>query len=413
MRILLLNCVYGNGSTGKIVADTRSFLVENDIKTYVGYGNFESNQVNNIEKFGLTWETKLYSILSKLGYPQYASSPLSTYRLIKYINKVRPDVVHLHCMNGYCVNVFILLRYLSKKHIKTIITHHAEFYYTANCEHAYECNHFYMQECRHCIRPRYATKSRTMICPSHFSWKQMKKAFSGFNKQDLIFTAVSPWVKQRAMLSPLVDTFPCFVVGNGLDTSVFYHRQKKAFTVAEIKKSGFPNVVLHVTAAFIPDDKDNIKGGYYVVELAKSMPTVAFVVVASYCSIDSELPSNVFVVGSITDQNELAEYYSSCDVTLLTSKKETFSMVTAESLCCGTPVVGFKAGGPESITLDDYSFFADYGDLGKLKEYLLTISCRNYVREDIVKEARKKYAKEVMVKGYLELYKNLISNETK
>lgn len=413
MRILLLNCVYRNGSTGKILADTRSFLIESDVNTYVGYGNFESKEVGNIEKFGLKWETKLYSILSKLGYPQYASSPLSTYRLIKYIKKVRPDVVHLHCLNGYCVNVFQLLKYLSRKHIKTVVTHHAEFYYTGNCEYAYECDRFNTQECQSCIRPRYATKSRTMICTSHFSWKQMKRAFSEFDRQDLIFTAVSPWVKQRSMLSPIVNTFPCIVVMNGLDTSVFYHRQKKALEIVEIKKLGFPNVVLHVTAAFVPNDKEHIKGGYYVVELAKSMPTVAFVIIASYSNVDVELPANVFVVGSMADQNMLAEYYSSCDVTLLTSKKETFSMVTAESLCCGTPVVGFKAGGPESITLENYSFFADYGDLESVKYYLLTALSKKYVREDIAKEAHKKYAKEVMAQGYLELYKNLLCNETK
>lgn len=413
MRILLLNCVYRNGSTGKILADTRSFLIESDVNTYVGYGNFESKEVGNIEKFGLKWETKLYSILSKLGYPQYASSPLSTYRLIKYIKKVRPDVVHLHCLNGYCVNVFQLLKYLSRKHIKTVVTHHAEFYYTGNCEHAYECDRFYTQECQYCIRPRYATKSRTMICTSHFSWKQMKRAFSEFDRQDLIFTAVSPWVKQRSMLSPIVNTFPCIVVMNGLDTSVFYRRQKKALEIVEIKKLGFLNVVLHVTAAFLPNDKEHIKGGYYVVELAKSMPTVAFVIIASYSNVDVELPANVFVVGSMADQNMLAEYYSSCDVTLLTSKKETFSMITAESLCCGTPVVGFKAGGPESITLENYSFFANYGDLESLKDYLLTALSKKYVREDIAKEAHKKYAKEVMAQGYLELYKNLLCNETK
>ena len=143
------------------------------------------------------------------------------------------------------------------------------------------------------------------------------------------------------------------------------------------------------------------------------MRTVAFVIIASYSNVDVELPANVFVVGSMADQNMLAEYYSSCDVTLLTSKKETFSMVTAESLCCGTPVVGFKAGGPESITLENYSFFANYGDWESLKDYLLTALSKKYVREDIAKEAHKKYAKEVMAQGYLELYKNLLCNETK
>jgi glycosyltransferase involved in cell wall biosynthesis len=37
-------------------------------------------------------------------------------------------------------------------------------------------------------------------------------------------------------------------------------------------------------------------------------------------------------------------------------------MIVAESLCCGTPVVGFKAGGPESIAIDDYCVFVQFLD---------------------------------------------------
>ena len=58
----------------------------------------------------------------------------------------------------------------------------------------------------------------------------------------------------------------------------------------------------------------------------------------------------------VEDQSELAAFYSLADVTLLTSEKETFSMVCAESLCCGTPVVGFQAGAPEGISLPAVSY---------------------------------------------------------
>lgn len=79
------------------------------------------------------------------------------------------------------------------------------------------------------------------------------------------------------------------------------------------------------------------------------------------------------MLGKITDQELLAKYYSMADVTLLTSKKETFSMVTAESLCCGTPVVGFKAGAPEQIAIKEFSEFVEYGDLNSLYNKMLVI----------------------------------------
>ena len=91
MKVLLLNCVYIQGSTGKIVVDTREYLIRNGIDTFVGYGNFLSEKTEKVFKFGTKWETKLFSILSKLGYAQYASSPVATYRLLHYIDEVCPS----------------------------------------------------------------------------------------------------------------------------------------------------------------------------------------------------------------------------------------------------------------------------------------------------------------------------------
>ena len=46
-------------------------------------------------------------------------------------------------------------------------------------------------------------------------------------------------------------------------------------------------------------------------------------------------------------------------------------MICAESLCCGTPVIGFRAGAPERIALKEYSDFVQYGDLNSLKEKVM------------------------------------------
>ena len=404
MKVLLLNCVFIHGSMGKIVADTREYLIRNGIDTFVGYGNFLSENTDKVFKFGSKWETKFFSLLSKLGYAQYASSPIATHRLIRYINTINPDVVHLHCMNGYCVNLFALLTYLASKKIYTVVTHHAEFYYTGNCGHAFDCDGFIVNECKGCAYPKIATNSRTCICPAHYSWKRMYNAFRSFDKNNLVFTAVSPWVKLRSSQSPIVNKFDCHVVNNGLETSVFHRRQTSTFTAI---KEGYQFSVLHVTAAFIPQDKDNIKGGYYVVEIAKRMPNVKFIIAASYVKVDTQLPDNILVYGSVSDQDKLAELYSACDATLLTSKRETFSMVTAESLCCGTPIVGFKAGGPETIALDKYSRFVEYGDIASLEKVLSEVLKTRYDHEIMSQEAQSVYSKERMASEFLNIYKDL------
>ena len=83
-------------------------------------------------------------------------------------------------------------------------------------------------------------------------------------------------------------------------------------------------------------------------------------------------------------------------------------MVTAESLCCGTPVVGFKAGGPETIALLEWSCFVEYGDAEELHKQLL--HCLNRAREwdEAAKRACEAYSADTMCRDYVEQYRMLV-----
>jgi glycosyltransferase involved in cell wall biosynthesis len=94
------------------------------------------------------------------------------------------------------------------------------------------------------------------------------------------------------------------------------------------------------------------------------------------------------------------------DITLLTSKKETFSMVCAESLCCGTPIVGFKAGAPEQISLPEYSAFVEYGDIEALLEQMTTTLKTNYDKIEVSQKAKDIYSKQAMTYKYMKTYLN-------
>ena len=102
-------------------------------------------------------------------------------------------------------------------------------------------------------------------------------------------------------------------------------------------------------------------------------------------------------------------YYSAAKLTLLTSKRETFSMVCAESLCCGTPIVGFKCGGPEEIALSNYSNFVEYGDLSLLESMVRKWMSDSTPKENISVEAISVYSSDVMCKKYLDLYSSIVN----
>ena len=218
-------------------------------------------------------------------------------------------------------------------------------------------------------------------------------------------TSVSPWLKERAEKSPILERKDHRVVLNGLDTNVFH-----VYETSELKKKlGLKDekIIFHATP-FFDLNPHHIKGGYYVAEIARRLEqsNVKIIVAGSY-SKEISLPKNMIMLGRITDQKLLAKYYSMADVTLLTSQRETFSMITAESLCCGTPVVGFKAGGPENIAINEYSYFLDFGDVDLLKKAILETIENNYDSENISSVACRIYAKLVMCENFIDIYKEL------
>lgn len=399
MKILQVNCVYKKGSTGKITYDIHSELLKRGIESVVCYGRGEKINEPHVYKTCREGYSKINHLLSELTGVMYGGCFFSTNKLIKIIKKEKPDVVHLQCINGYFVNIYRLVSWLKKHDIKTVLTLHAEFMYTANCGHALDCDKW-QTGCGHCPRLKQETKS-FFIDRTHKSWMKMKKAFDGFN-DNLVVTSVSPWLMERAKLSPILNDKKHEVVLNGVNTDVFHFYDTSELR-SQMGLTGV-KVIFHATPSF-DDNINNIKGGYHVLKLAEKMlnENVKFVVAGSHPE-GLKVPPNVILLGKVSDQELLAKYYSMADVTLLTSKKETFSMVTAESLCCGTPVVGFKAGAPEQIAIPEYSSFVDFGDLESLHEEMKKLLAESFLKIDIALTSNCKYAKQTMTENYLKIY---------
>lgn len=411
MKVLQVNCVYKRGSTGKIVADIHKVLLNKGIESVVCYGR-QRGQIESephVYKFCTEFEGNINHVLNRFGgASQFGSAFFSTQRLISIIRYEKPDVVHLQCINGYSVNIYKILKWLAKENIKTVVTNHAEFLYTGSCGHAYECDKWTKNPgCGNCPILREASDSMFFDNTSS-SWIRMKEAFDCFKTENLIFTAVSPWVKTRFEMSPITNKFRCEVVLNGVETSIFKYKSdreviRQSFGIRSDKK-----MIFHATASFDLSET-SLKGGRYILELAKSMLDVEFVVAALRNDNVDNCPSNLKLIGATKSQEILASLYSAADLTVIVSRRETFSMITAESLCCGTPVVGFKAGGPESIALTQYSEFVDYGYTDKLKECIMLWIDKHFDKMTIADETQKRYSKEVMAEKYLSIYHKINS----
>ncbi|MBQ6307009.1 MAG: glycosyltransferase [Bacteroidales bacterium] len=402
MRILQVNSVYKVGSTGKIVDSISTVLRDAGHEVFTCYGIGDAYYDGFSAKICSNAEHKVNALLARIDGIPFGGPYLSNRRVVKVIKKFHPDVVHVHCVNSFTFNIYHLLKYLANNNIKTVVTLHAEFFHTGSCGHAYDCEKW-KKGCHHCAVYRQETAS-WFFDRSHTAWKKMFKAFQQFNPSNITITAVSPWLSKRARQSAVLGQFNVVYVPNGVNTNVFHHRTNKDL----IHKEQYKKVVLFVTPCFSLGETD-LKGGRYVPIMAKQHPDYKFIVVASRNERNiGDMPSNVQLWGKAKTQDELSQLYSEADATILFSKRETFSMVTAESLCCGTPVVGFKAGGPESIALQKYSSFVEYGDVQALSDTLDQCLDTTYDKSEISKKAISSYSEENMANSYFNVYKRLL-----
>lgn len=401
MKILQVNCVYRKGSTGKIVYDIHKQLESQCIDSIVCYGRGKKVHEPNVFKVCSEFGAKWNNFRSRITGIMYGGCVVSTNKLISIIKKENPDIVHLHCINGYFTNIYRLVRWLKQNRMKTVLTLHAEFMYTGGCGCALECDKW-NTGCGKCPRLKKETKS-FLLDGTHRMWRRMRNTFDNF-EDDLTVVSVSPWLMQRAKKSLILGNKKHCVVFNGIDTDVY-----KAYDGTELKAKHQivdEKIIFHVTPYFCNDPK-HIKGGRYVLQLAEMLGNNVKIVVAGKYDQKLNLPPNMIMLGEISNQEKLAKYYSMADVTVLTSEKETFSMIVAESLCCGTPVVGFKAGAPEQITISEYSDFVEYGDVRSLKDVINKWLNRKVQSEKMHMVAAGKYGKDNMTAEYMAIYLNM------
>lgn len=407
MKILQINNVYDFGSTGKITRDIHQGLLERGYDSVVYYGRRYKTGDQNVHKICSELYGKAQNGIYQITGIKYGGCYISTNRIIRAIKEEKPDIVHLQCLNGHFVNIYRLIAFLKENKIPTVLTLHAEFMYTGGCSHSLNCDQWKSDAgCGNSKCPLYGKELKSRMGDrSAEMWHRMKTAFDGFER--LVVVSVSPWLMERAKVSPILGGYRHQVIFNGLDTEIFQAYEEQ--DLKEIKVGlGYrldDKIVFHASPSF-NNDPNSIKGGYYVLKLAERMKDVQFLVAGRHDESMST-PSNVRLLGNITDKTYMAKLYAMADVTLLTSKRETFSMVCAESLCCGTPVVGFIAGAPEMISIPSFSDFCAYGDIDALQQAINTWLMIPK-SDKISTEAVEIYDSELMVKKYLQVYQELV-----
>ena len=411
MKVLTVNSTYKEFSTGKIINDIETELSPLGYSFVHCYEFGDKHDDNNAYRLSGKIEFRVYYKMARFIGLQYGMMGFSNLRLLYRIWKEKPDIVHIHCPNALSINLYKLLNYLKKRKIRTIITNHAEFFYTGNCAHANECTG-YLTGCKKCEIFKEAGKS-LLFNRTAEAWLKMKRAFADYKYLRMV--AVSPWAEERLSGSTICKHLPHCTILNGIDTEkVFYPRDPEEGNCYKQRQE--QKILLHVTSRFTDDESDP-KGGIYLLKLAqyfKEMHLDYKILVVGPCCLKKNYDylENISFLGYLNDQVQLAGLYSMADLTIVTSKRETFGLSCVESMCCGTPVVGFMSGGTESIALREYSEFVEFGDVESLKSVVVDWSDKKPdVTSEIARTAARLYSKKTMAENYRKLYEELIHEE--
>ena len=404
MKIALIDVNYGLGSTGKIVEALNKGLTQRGHSVRAYFGRSGDANIAGVHKISNIVEVSIHAFLSRVTGIMDYYSPIATLRLVKKLREFGPDVVHLHDLHGYFLNIGMLMTFLKVSNIPVLWTFHCEYMYTGRCGYALECDRW-KTHCHNC--PSLRSYPRSLFFDfSRAMFNQKKLLFSNFKK--LHITVPSKWLLNRVKQS-IVSHIPASVIHNGVDISVF--RPQGTDTLK--KKLGITNefVVLTVGSNVFSD----IKGGHWILELAERnyKNDIVFIVIGAD-SIPPAVADNVIIIGGISDQDILAAYYSLADILLLPSQKETFSMVCAESLACGTPVIGFDSGAPKEVAPDSFGIFIPYGDINSLNNLLLKVFSGETMLEsksNCVEFGQSHYSNEIMVGAYENKYHEIINEK--
>lgn len=371
-KIVEINMLH-YGSTGKImlgIADVARSAGHQvwtfSPKRYSRRGKIDFPLIPGHSYFGSVGENARHILLGKYTGMNGCFSLIGTLRLLRQLDKIKPDIIHLHNLHGFVINLPLLFGYIKKRRIPTVWTLHDCWAFTGQCPYFTLANcGKWKTGCHHC--PQIQVYPKANVDRTRLMWRLKKKWFTGVN--NMILVTPSKWLAELVKQSFLKD-YPVKVINNGIDLDVFRPRDSSFRQDHGIAPQEY--MLLGVASGW-----GKRKGLDVFIELAGRLPEgYRIVLVGTNEETDKLLPENIISVHQTDNQSQLAEIYSAADLFVNPTREEVFGMVNAEALACGTPVITFNTGGSPEIIDDSCGAVVDCDDVEALIEMCVNI-CEN------------------------------------
>ena len=390
MKVLMINSVCGIRSTGRICTDIAEELERQGHEVKIAYGRetVPEKYRKYAVRIGTDLGVKLHGIKTRLFDRHGFGSVRATKKFIKWVKEYDPDVIHLHNLHGYYINIKVLFEYLKICNKKIVWTLHDCWAFTGHC------TYFDYAECSR-------WKTQCYNCPQKKEYPAtacIDNAKHNFEKKKLLFTdvpnmtivTVSEWLADIVKQS-FLKCYQIKTIGNWVNHDVF-----KPIKSDILEKHGISDkkVILGVASFW-----SHRKGLHNFIELSHMISDEYRIVLIGVNDVQiASLPENVIGIKATNSIEELAKWYSAAYVFVNPSVEETFGLVTIESMACGSPVIVFnKTAVPEVVT-SDCGIICKENNTTTIKNEIYRL--KEYSSEDCV-NASKRYLKEAQCEKYI------------
>lgn len=398
MKVLQINSVYGIGSTGRIATEIYHMLEAQGHECVIAYGRNSYLPTLNAYQIGKSVDIYKHVIKTRLTDNHGFGSKKATEDFILEIDKINPDVIHLHNIHGYFLNLEIMFNYLRECNKPIIWTLHDCWAFTGHCAYFdYVGCEKWKTQCGDCPQIKEYPKS-LFIDHSDINYARKKALFSGI--KNLTLNCPSDWLSEMVKQSFLKD-YPCEVIKNGIDLSLF--KPSNINGIREKYNIQDKFVLLGVASVW-----DRRKGLDYFIELSKMLDSSYQIIVVGLTKKQQEkLPSNILGITKTNNINELVELYNTADIFVNPTLEETLGLVNVEALATGTPVITFNSGGSPECIDENCGVVVEKGNVEELYRNILRFTEFKFSPEDCMAKS-KEFDKTIKYQEYIELYKKSI-----
>ncbi len=399
--ILQINSVVNSGSTGRIAEEIGQTAIAAGWESYIAYGRKERPSSSKLIKIGNDKNIKLHGLQTRLFDRHGLGSKDATTAFIRKVEDIQPDIVHLHNIHGYYINMEVLFHYLKKVNIPVVWTFHDCWPITGHCSHfTFVGCEKWKTQCYNCPQ-KTGYPASYLIDRSKKNFILKKELFNSLSNLTLV--PVSQWLS-GILKESFLQNYSIKVINNGVNTEVFRPSEVSDFR----NKHGLIDKFVLIGVATSWGER---KGLNDFIELSKLLDSDFQIVLVGLTKkqID-QLPDNILGIERTESVDALADIYATSDAFINPTYEDTFPTTNLESQACGTPVITYKTGGsPEAID-ESTGIVVEQGNINKLVEAINLIkeNGKQYYSDACVNRAQRLYKKEDRYKEYIDLYESLL-----